>query len=660
MRFLTQLAFAAVIVGAAGQAPRAGAAEAVGVVSHVKVLSDKVEDVSSLAAWKDSCIKPGMTDDQKAVAIWRTVVKYRHQTAPPNEYLQLARNVHDVMKMIHVYGYGMCCCAASHVEQLGRYVGFGARGWGIHAHSVPEVQYDGTWHLLDASLMNYFRTPDGAIASVADIGQAVGDWLDKNPKYRKNPGQLRAFARNEGWKKGPALLAGSEFYAKDGQNLAGTHGWPSTMQEFDAKRTKPFIFEYGYSQGYRPNVQLRPGERLTRNWSNKGLHVNMGKGGAPRIIKRRVGMGLQRKLGDIAPGRIGNGVREYDVPLADGAFRTGALKAENLAAKADDGKAPAVHVKDPGKPAVLILRMPSSYVYLTGELTFKAAVGGGGAVVVSFSDNNGLDWKEIARAAAGGDQKVDLKEHVFRRYDYRLKFEMRGKGTGLDALKVRHDVQHSQSPLPALGPGRNTITFSAGPDEGTVTVEGSTNPSVAGKQLLATDFHPVIEHLKTKNFRGADYGPKGGMVTFPVETPGEITRLRFGGHFRARDKREGWIMLASFDGGKTFKEAGRAPGPTPATCKYVTIEDVPAGTRKALVRYQTTRQRNTLCLFDFRIDADYRQPHGGFRPVQVTYVWQEGGAEKRDVHVARKARETYAVTCAAQPVMKSLIVELAE
>ena len=31
-----------------------------------------------------------------------------------------------------------------------------------------------------------------------------------------------------------------------------------------------------------------------------------------------------------------------------------------------------------------------------------------------------------------------------------LKFEMTGAGTGLDALSIRHDIQHSQRPLPAL------------------------------------------------------------------------------------------------------------------------------------------------------------------------------------------------------------------
>jgi len=42
---------------------------AVGVVANVKVLSDKVCDVSSLEAWKASYIRPGMSDCDKAVAI---------------------------------------------------------------------------------------------------------------------------------------------------------------------------------------------------------------------------------------------------------------------------------------------------------------------------------------------------------------------------------------------------------------------------------------------------------------------------------------------------------------------------------------------------------------------------------------------------------------
>ena len=46
--------------------------------------------------------------------------------------------------------------------------------------------------------------------------------------------------------------------------------------------------------------------------------------------------------------------------------------------------------------------------------------------------------------------------------------------------------------------------------------------------------------------------------------------------------------------------------------------------------------------------------------MKITYVWEEGGAEKRDVHVAQKPDEAYKITCQAQPLMKSIVLELAE
>ena len=62
---------------------------------------------------------------------------------------------------------------------------------------------------------------------------------------------------------------------------------------------------------------------------------------------------------------------------------------------------------------------------------------------------------------------------------------------------------------------------------------------------------------------------------------------------------------------------------------------------------------------DFRIDADYEEPHGGFRPVKVTYTWEEDGRPMRDVHVASKPDESYRILCTARPVMKSITLELA-
>ena len=39
--------------------------------------------------------------------------------------------------------------------------------------------------------------------------------------------------------------------------------------------------------------------------------------------------------------------------------------------------------------------------------TLNAVVGNGGSVSVLFSDNHGLDWKELAKYDASGEQKID-------------------------------------------------------------------------------------------------------------------------------------------------------------------------------------------------------------------------------------------------------------
>jgi len=654
MRFVVIAAAAAWMLGSLSAGEATGP---VGIVPYVKVVSDKVEDVSSLEAWKKSFIKEGMSDRDKALKVWETVVKFRQQCSPPNEFVNSEGNVHDAIKAFNVYGYGQCCCASSHIEQLARYVGLQARGKGISNHSVSEVFFEDDWHLLDASLITYFSSADGKeIYSVDELCANVKEWLAANPGMLGDDKKMLAFSRGNGWKKGPSVFANSPFYNENGWLPAVTHGWYSNIGEYCGKQN--FIYEYGYHQGYRVNVTLREGERITRNWSNKGLHVNMdGTGGDAWIMKTKIGEGdlaYSPKYGDIAPGRIGNGTHEYNVPLASGAFKLGALKAENLVSKSEAKTGPAVAVKDAAQPGVLIIRMPSSYVNLGGSAELNSVIGEGGEIAVSFSDNHGQDWKPVATIKAGGTAPIDLKALVYRRYDWQLKLELKGKGTGLEALKLSTDIQHSQRPLPALTQGENNITFSAGTAEGTLSYEGTLNPEHKSKNVFFGDFKPVLNGIG-----GCPLFMQGGKadVTFKINTPGDLTKLYMGLHYRARGKGEGFDYQVSYDDGKTWKTIDRAEGPVAGHTKHAVTTDIPAGTRAALVRF-SGNQNNTCGFFDYSVWADYKEPNAGFRPVKVTYVWDENGAEKKHVHVAKTGSEAYKIKCDAKPTMKSLIVEL--
>src|SRR4051794_16711822 len=126
-------------------------ASSVGVVSHINLVSDKSQDISSLESWKKTYITDGMSEQDKAIAIFDTLVRYRHQANPPREYLTSAEadgHVHDPLKSFHVYGYGQCCCESAEVIGLAQYLGLTARGRDISRHSVPEICYADAWHLV--------------------------------------------------------------------------------------------------------------------------------------------------------------------------------------------------------------------------------------------------------------------------------------------------------------------------------------------------------------------------------------------------------------------------------------------------------------------------------------------------------------------------------
>src|SRR3954463_13846116 len=190
-----------------------------GRVNNLKVLSDKIDDVTTVENILRSFVRPGMSDEERSRALWTAAVKYRHQTIPPNEYLAADWEAHDPVKIFNVYGYCMCCCCSALVEALNRADGREARGRSLNGHSVAEVRYGAAWHMFDTSLIAYFPRPgDGAIASVDEISAAVAGWHSAHPGYRKDAARLLDLMRSgdwTGWKAdGPELLASCPFYDK--------------------------------------------------------------------------------------------------------------------------------------------------------------------------------------------------------------------------------------------------------------------------------------------------------------------------------------------------------------------------------------------------------------------------------------------------------------
>ena len=124
--------------------------------------------------------------------------------------------------------------------------------------------------------------------------------------------------------------------------------------------------------------------------------------------------------GDLAKGASATAPWSTKRPSADAEFRAGALAADNLTGRGTEKAVRrARHGRrqtwrsDAADAEQLCLPRRRTGLQVPSSAT-------GGRLVVSFSDNNGLDWKQVAKVEKTGEQRVDLKSLVFRRYDYRL------------------------------------------------------------------------------------------------------------------------------------------------------------------------------------------------------------------------------------------------
>jgi len=607
-----------------------------GRIHGVNVLSDKVEDVSSLEAILaniDADASPG----EKAERLFLLTAKFRHQAQPADEYVE-DWHVHDPVKIFNVYGYCQCCCASAALMALGRACGLRTRGRNLTGHSVPEIFYEDRWHMYDAALINFFVTDDGHVASVDELAA-----------------------------QGAALInrEHSRFIDANGWYPARTHrADPDGLREYSSLENTSY--EWPYSLGHRVGLTLRRGEAVVRNWSNKGLFLDQDESVPYQPSLTATGpVGNQVYLERLYPGYqaglVGNGVLEYIPDLASGSYRGGILSESGVACTADDGRAPAVHLAASGAGEIVI-PFWSSYVFLDGKMKarlFRAT--GEDRIDVSLSLNNGLDWERIWSDSGLGSHEVeiDLKPYLYRRYRYLVKIRLESpsaKGrVGIESLAFTHDIQHSQRPLPLLMKGPNRITVTApSPRIATRTLEGSLSGH-EDRNASYRDFHPELANIRTGDWLSLAGGNRG-TVTFPVEAHGDIRAVRFGGSFRCRSEEGSIRLLISDTDGASWKVAGTIPGPFVGRARYLSFDRIAEGTRRVLVRYELNGP-GAVAMFVFRVDVDYEDPLAGPRPVRVTYRWTEDGAERSNSVVVTDYPTSWSIDLPSVPIMRSIRVE---
>ena len=127
-----------------------------------------------------SAITPGMTEAEKAFALWFQEIQYRHHSGGDNNELG------DPVKVFNVYGYNTCGNDSISLATLWRKAGLKAAPARALGHCISQAFYDGGWHFYDGDMHSVYLLRDNeTVAGEQDIVRDH-DLIKRDP-FQGNP-----------------------------------------------------------------------------------------------------------------------------------------------------------------------------------------------------------------------------------------------------------------------------------------------------------------------------------------------------------------------------------------------------------------------------------------------------------------------------------------
>jgi len=181
----------------------------------------------------------GSSDQELAEALWAFLSDH-HQHAHPGTF---GGDPHDPVRFLNVYGYGFCDDAAYLYARLARWFGIPSRTWRLEGHIVPEVYFDGDWHVYDVDTESFYVGREDDVASVAEI---IAD---------------------------PTLLARPRHVPGRKPSAYACSVGPDVLEPIYTTIADNVLVPVPSGVAKRMDFRLRPGERIVRRWVGQGAVV---------------------------------------------------------------------------------------------------------------------------------------------------------------------------------------------------------------------------------------------------------------------------------------------------------------------------------------------------------------------------------------------------
>ncbi len=403
--------------------------EIVGPVTNPKVVADRWIDPETPQTVLSYILKPGMTEREKAYAIFWYCLENFSSNVP---------YIWDEARFACALGFGHCGPRNYAQRVLANAAGLRWRGLNLPSHNCFEFWFDGRWNILDVHMRAIFPDATGLVAASAAELAADPRLISRN--YDADLSEMST------------VEYPPERAQKYQDYLLGVYGvFKEAAPEELGKRLPWDDNKIAY--------RLREGERIIFWWYRP-----------ERLIKWRGDPPIQTI---VEPSDWTNPQLIYEPDLTSPAAAEGVVSAENIAW--GGGEVP-LHPQRAGEPASVTWEISSYYNLMASTIEGEFAGGGEEDVVrLSLSVDGGKTWTPAWQHVGAGtvEATIPVSEVVSFEQDcyakglrsYLARLEMTAAQdpaqVGVARLKFTTELLTYNRALPALRLGDNRITVTA-------------------------------------------------------------------------------------------------------------------------------------------------------------------------------------------------------
>jgi len=615
---------------------------------NIKVVTDGSPDYYDMESMIHSITAHWPSPAQKCWALFYWNHSARRQTSPT---ILHGLECTDPIRQFNDYGYTMCSTIAGINCSIWDAMGYPVKFWDITLHTVPDVQYDGRWHMYDNSMSAIYTLCDGVtIAGVEDIGKEGGCEVSGG---RVEPGHIaRYHCLNSTSSNG--FLTGADC-ARDLEQ---------EYHCFNPNGLKYRLYYNNWDRGHRYILNLRESEVYTRYYRSLGdspEYYVPNQGGDPEKANPRY--------------RIrGNGVRVFKPQLTEDLLSEAAHGISGCRAIGPSGVVPA----QAGEVGEIVFKVEGANVIthlrIKADLLRKTAAD---STSVSISTTNGSAWNEVWKSADVGEIPLDLSlgQEINGAYEVLVRVSLMGKEDPADAclrgIEFETITMLNSKTQPRLLLGRNTLYVGTGEQRQSLVIwpdlqGGSYRPYIVDEKNMTS--RP--EHPGYQGVMHASKANEEAYVVFKIDAPTDIVQVRYGGRFYNRGPKSHIDLLHSFDGGQTWQKSYSLDRTDPPwdVIHYETVKDIPAGARSMLLKYllnSSAAGPDACSIYSVRMEVNHKPQAATLRPIEVTFNWSEVQSdyslvERSHTQLVEQMPCRYTINVGGEdhPVMNSLRVNL--